>query len=424
MRSLLFVLLYGSVHAADAPGEAPIDSETETGPAVDTDAEDTDAPEVDPRFSRCPEPSELVTVRATVATIAVAAQARDLTSFQPAYDTLVDQVDCLETVVHPRDAAALHGARYLDVAAEGDQDAMALALLATSSVPGATMPEWLPVPASADIAEAKPWVRVAVPDGMHLFVDGVPARARPVDRPALVQAVGPGAEVLWTAWIGPGESLPMDAEEGAGPSEGPDPEGRALLERVTDLLAQGSYPAVVELAVPAASKYPELATSFQAAADLAVDQIERERLAPSLSSTLGGAYPSRIRRGSERRGDDRKGFLLGFDLGFPTGVRGEWKLGGTAADGVGVRVGGNMMFASAGSVYTGTETSLYMDWNLTRKWQLETQLGLFISNSGSAYPTIGAAVQYDPPSPLQVTGGLRLSNYGYVVPEASVGFLW
>ena len=196
-----------------------------------------------------------------------------------------------------------------------------------------------------------------------------------------------------------------------------------MLDRVTTLLSAGRYQEALDLAIPAAVKYPKYEAGFRAAADLAADQLRRS----NLSAADRGAYSPyapRPRRGALKRGDDRQGFLFGFELGLPTALQGEWKIGRSAVDGVGLKIGGGLRMYGASSVYTGVDTAIYMDWNLTRRWQLQTTvLGVFFDSYGSPYPNFGLAAQYDPPNPLQVTVGMRIGTYGFV-PQASVGFLW
>ncbi|MFK7931125.1 MAG: hypothetical protein AB8H79_23270 [Myxococcota bacterium] len=387
----------------------------------------------------CEAPVQLPAVRATLSQIGEAAQARDIDTFRPQYTALQAQIGCLEQVVYPADAAALHAAMYLDEALQGDRPGMAAALLAATTAVGAQAPAWLSIPEGAEIAEATPWQGVQAPEHMVLFVDGVPLSARPTDRPALYQAVGAGGDVLWTRWLDGDEALPSEFSVGgaAVPQSGGDgpngatgqppvASGQTVLEEVTDLLAQGEYTKVVEVAVPAASAYPEQAEAFRAAADLAIDQLDRQRNRPENVATYDAydPYAPRPRRGALRRGDTRAGFVLGFDAGFPSSVRGEWKIGGTAVDGVGVRIGGNVQLLSSSSASGGVDSSVYTDWTLTKRWQLETGVGIFFSDSGSPYVNVGGAVQYDPPNPFQAQLGVRVSVFGYVVPDAGVSFLW
>lgn len=372
----------------------------------------------------CTEPASLDGVRETVASVGTAAAARDVDAFRPGYTTLQAQVGCLDEILYPADAASLHAARYLHEALEGDRPAMAQSLLAATTTPGAPPPVWLTIPPGAEVADATPWSSVTVPEHTVLFVDGLPVAARPTDRPALYQGVGAGGEVLWTAWLAGDEALPEGFVVTSAPVIPGD--GQERLEQVTALLAEGEYEQVVALAVPAASAYPDLEQAFRAAADLAVDQMERTRDRPLTGANYEefDPYAPRPRRGAMRRGDDRSGFLLGFEVGAPTAVRGEWKIGGTAVDGVGVRVGGNLMFESASSTIPVLDSQVYADWNLTPKWQLETGLGLFFDPYTSPYVNVGGAVQYDPPSPFQVNVGMRVSSFGYVAPDVTVGFLW
>jgi hypothetical protein len=112
-----------------------------------------------------------------------------------------------------------------------------------------------------------------------------------------------------------------------------------------------------------------------------------------------------------------------MEIGLPVGLRGEWKIGGLALDGLGVRVGAGLLLGS-GSGYTGTDLTTYADFNLIRHYQLELVAGLFVTRGGSTYGQVGGALQWDPPSPLQINVGARIGGSGYVAPDVSIGFLW
>lgn len=395
----------------------------------------TDAPGADgaggPAEAACPEDRSLAALDAAIARVGRTAQERDVSAFRPAYATMMEQARCLDQVIAPSTAAALHAARYLDLALDGDRQGMALALLSATTVPGASTPPWLTIPEGATIAPPAPPAPVQTPPYTVLFVDGVPLSSRPVDRVAYYQALGSGGQVLWSRMLAGDEPLPdefvVQAPPEAPPAEDPAPsldEGAAVLERVTDLLAEGSYQAAIDLAIPAAAKYPQLEPGFRAAADLAADQIRRAEVDPRQASPYA-AYAPRPRRGALRRGDERKDVLLGFQVGLPTALQLEWKLGRSVVDGIGLKVGAGVMVYGLSSAYTGVDSAIYLDWNLTRRFQLHTTaLGVFFDAYGSAYVSTGAGIQYDPPNPFEATVGLRLGGPTHIVPQASVGFLW
>jgi hypothetical protein len=256
-------------------------------------------------------------------------------------------------------------------------------------------------------------------------VDGHPAVSRPIDRPAVYQIVGAGGRVIWAGYLRGDQDVP-----GINLRSPPTPEerqaARAVLDQVTALLAEGQFDEVVRQALPAAARYPDLAPAFQAAAALAVDQKQRE--AEGSWANLAGpivvaARPEpRERWGVTHRGDPRSGLLLGFDVGVPIGFRGEWKIGGRAVDGMGIRVGGGLLLGDVYG-YTGSDSSTYLDWNLTRRWQLETLVGVFVTAEEEVFGTVGVALQYDPASPVQINLGARVGG-SYIAPDISLGFLW
>lgn len=386
-------------------------------PATD----DTDVPRRADTSESCGEDRSLAPLVAALDAAGEAAEGRNIDAFRPAWKEAVARMDCLEVIATPDIAASAHAADYLELAIEGDGLSMALALGAALSVPGGRPPSWLQVPESAGTTAEPSVVGVESPPRVALFIDGLPARSRPMNHAALYQAVGAGGEVLWSRWMQGDEALPEGFDEVSAPP--PAQSGAALLQEVTGRLADGEYQTVLDIAIPAASAHPEYRDGFLAAADLAADQIRRSRLEPA---AVGGfdPYAPRPRRGSLRRGDERKDFLLGFDAGIPSSIHGEWKLGRSAVDGIGLKIGAGAMLYGGSSLLTGVDSSLYLDWNLTPKWQLQTTLlGLFVDRSGSPYLNVGGAIQYDPPSPLEITVGLRAGPYN-VVPTATVGFLW
>jgi hypothetical protein len=211
--------------------------------------------------------------------------------------------------------------------------------------------------------------------------------------------------------------------------------GDEVLARAVSALTAGDYEDALAIAIPAISAYPELAASFHAVADVAADQIERRRLfegQPAVDVEGAGEhaaaayppayYPTPQPYGYRPRDRDRVKLLWGFDAGFPSGLRLEWKIARSAVDSVGVRIGGNALLYG-GAVYAVTDSTAFLDFKLSEKWQLETTAG-FLVYYGWTYPQGGVAAQYDPPSPLHVNAGLRLSLYGSVLPDVSVGFVW
>ena len=70
----------------------------------------------------------------------------------------------------------------------------------------------------------------------------------------------------------------------------------------------------------------------------------------------------------------------------------------------------------------GTLNGVVMDWNLGKDLQLQTPAGLLFYD-GWPCGVIGAAVQYDPPTPLQINLGVHLF-ISLVFPKLSAAFLW
>jgi len=221
--------------------------------------------------------------------------------------------------------------------------------------------------------------------------------------------------------------LPAGMEMEVPPPPVPE-EAPKLLNRLMEDLAAGDYDKVVAEAVPAAARYPTMKEEFESLAAIAVDQ---KRRADEVALAREEEKPDKYffyMRPSDRwpnRQDDRKGILMGFDLGLSTGVRLEWKIGGQVVDGIGLKVGVGVGTYSGSVGLTVSALPLYIDFNIAREWQIELGLGgvLFPTGYSSVYPMAQAALQWDPSSPIQVTAGVGLHIYG-VVPEANVGFLW
>jgi hypothetical protein len=190
-------------------------------------------------------------------------------------------------------------------------------------------------------------------------------------------------------------------------------EGEIELQRVIQLLSDGQYEAVLAAAIPAMSRWPSLAPSFRAAFEVAADQLERRRLGYRESR------PTRQRRASREWREDVVDW--GFDIGLPSGLRFEWKVGGRVLDSFGFRVGGN--FVAYDGVHMISDSAVVFDVPIRGPWQLEGLVG-FIGYYGWLYPQTGAALQYDPPSPLLLNVGARVGPESSVVPELSAGFVW
>ena len=355
-------------------------------------------------------------------------------------ENLLARVDCLEEVVTFSDAMAVHSATAVKLQLDGDKDGATRALLAARALAGPTeLPTWSNQDLLLDVQEPI-WVDVVPPEQTTLFIDGVPMVKRPINRPGLYQAMGQGGKILWSAYIPGPEALPEGYQQAEGPKESDEKKAIALLSMATQLLAQRAYEQVLQIALPAISQYPDYSASFRALADIAIEQmgrnanvVERRDVTEMADVPLdrGDNLPTedvddrpRYRHRKYRHRDKRKGILVGFDIGLPTGARLEWKARGGAVDGVGIRVGGNLLaYASGGlTVLPVAESLVYVDFNLSPTWQLETGMGGFLYY-GTVYFQTGVAIQWDPPSPIQVNAGVRIGVYG-PLPDVSVGFLW
>lgn len=249
----------------------------------------------------------------------------------------------------------------------------------------------------------------------------VPAPAEPPPAPTAGEAQPAGAD--------PAASAEAPAEP-APPA--PAQSGEEVLARAVAALTEGDYDLALTIAIPAMSAWPELAPSFKAVVDVAADQNERRRQgATGVAGAAPGPYaPPGARTGTEGYGRppgygyprrNRGELLWGFDFGFPTGVRVEWKLGRRVVDSLGLRVGGN--FLLYGSVYPVTDLTFFMDWKVAEVWQIETTTGLFVYY-GWPYAQIGAAAQYDPKGPMHINAGAKIGPYGSLMPDLAVGFVW
>jgi hypothetical protein len=338
------------------------------------------------------------------------------------------QLGCVQQILLPEDAVWLHGLVAREKAAAGDIAGVTLSMLAARSVPlSGPPPAWLQAMNMA-VPNPAPWSPVSTPEGIALFVDGAPAVARPLDRPAIYQAMGPGAVVLWTKVLSGDEDLPPGFI-----LEGPPPMVEAgsvadEIAKVKDDLLDGKYDAVLQAAIVLSVKYPESAETFRSLAAIASDQAARRDAEAGIAEDV---LVSRLRDKSQRwpyRKDDRKGILVGFEVGTPSSVRLEWKIAGQVVDSIGLRVGVGAQINYIGSAdattrFTPIIEPVLVDFNVARQWQLQTSLGVsFIS--ASPRPILGLAAQWDPDSPIEVTVGASIGPYVSIAPRASVGFMW
>ncbi len=205
--------------------------------------------------------------------------------------------------------------------------------------------------------------------------------------------------------------------------------GEERLARALSALVEGDYKSAMLLATPGIALYPELASSFRAILDVAVDQSTRTDAFVTPSDTpyaTPGEYPygGRVRY-YERPPVPPKEFHVrsGLELGFPTGFRGELEFGGAGLHGLGVRAGVNGLLYGGGPLVVG-DTSVYADFAGRRggRWQTELSMGI-VWYGIYPYGQLGVAAQYDPRTPLLVNVGASVTGAGFA-PDVTVGFVW
>jgi hypothetical protein len=149
--------------------------------------------------------------------IAEQSAGRDAERFSGAAGALEVQLPCLERVLNPELAARLHRIEGLRSFVGGDRQralgafAAAQRLTPGLGFPWSVFPAAHPVPqlwdqATAVVREMEP---VALPSTALLWVDGVIVRERPTTMPAVVQLQAPDGAVFATAYVWPGDPLPV-----------------------------------------------------------------------------------------------------------------------------------------------------------------------------------------------------------------------
>jgi len=213
-------------------------------------------------------------------------------------------------------------------------------------------------------------------------------------------------------------------------SNPPTDAGRFALGIASEHLGAGRMEEAARASVEGVSTYPELEASFRAIAEVALRRNDRSIVG---DRSVGGTTPSTpiffeepkepwVAPGKKwGRPNNLARFRMGFDAGLTTGVRAELTLN-RAVDGLGLRAGGNLVVFEGQAIVVG-DVGFYMDFRLTKTWQLEPVVGMLVSY-GWLYPHTGVAVQYDPPGPFQAQLGGRLGFGPSFVPDASVGFIW
>ena len=145
----------------------------------------------------------------------------DLDGFNAHYADAMELLPCLDEVVSPPDAAAVHRMMALHAYVDGDLDGVVLAYHSASvlqpgfSLPTSVAPAGHPLRTAWDQASELPPspVEQLIYPGLTLVVDGQAGAGVPTQRPAVVQVQQSSGEVLWTAWSAPGAPLPQPIPE-------------------------------------------------------------------------------------------------------------------------------------------------------------------------------------------------------------------
>jgi hypothetical protein len=131
-----------------------------------------------------------------------------------------EAVSCLEVLVEPEDAAAIHGVTGLAAfLTEDDAGTLAAFAAALASDPSWTLPErvapegsvLVELQAEAATLGAGPELPMPNVDGFVLMVDGEPSLERPADRPCLLQVLTEDWEVIWSGVLEADDDLPPAA---------------------------------------------------------------------------------------------------------------------------------------------------------------------------------------------------------------------
>lgn len=197
----------------------------------------------------CPEAVSPARVASSLDDALVNFAVMDQEAFEKATDEAIASVACVDQVVSPELAAALHRSSGIRLIVSGDDEGARLALEASARlVPEHELSTTI-APAGGRVAlaweaarEAAPAPRVATPEGMDLRIDGTPAADRPAVGPYVLQVLGP-------------EGLIASRYVRAGwPDLGPAP--AATPEPVVEEPAPTPEPAVAALPMPAPEPVP------------------------------------------------------------------------------------------------------------------------------------------------------------------------
>jgi len=144
----------------------------------------------------------------------------DTEAFFAAHAQARADVDCLETVLEPDDAAPFHGVDALAAfLSEDDQGSLASLRSAYAAQPSFSYPGEVAPPDSplnevlqaAKDAPAAETLPLASAPGFRLVIDGETATQRPTDRPYLLQVASDDWQLIWSGLLVPGDELPHAA---------------------------------------------------------------------------------------------------------------------------------------------------------------------------------------------------------------------
>lgn len=400
-------------------------------------------------------PSCAVPLTDALARAETAALASDVWGFRAAYGEALAGARCLNAVVSAEDVARLHSFTALSAQVRGAEDEATAAFVAARAL-GAPEPAWLGAGntairvrwEAAARAEPQVWERLEIQEGTTLYVDGSQVWAHPTGQPALVQLRDAEGVIIHSDYYSPGQVLPASWAKPAPSRVGS--VGSLELERAVELLNQGDYSASLRISVPAVSKYPDLSLSFLAVSNLAMAHqqpggggLRAENvgafLTPDEAARLQAITDGAALNPMDRMTGEiqpmrlpprpRGRMLMGIEMGLPLGFRAEWKLPPPdrsslgALDSVGMRMGMGVM--APWNWYTNGALEMLgtLDWGAGMDVQVQTSMGLIYLLDWGGSLSVGSALQYDPPSPFQVSLGGHVDLNGFT-PEANIAYLW
>lgn len=141
----------------------------------------------------------------------------DVEGFRAALSTAATALPCVDGVLSPSEAAAIHRLEGVRLYTLGAQDSalrslqQARILAPLGQIEGEAIAPGTPLARLWDQAErstAPPWIPIDAPEGLRVRVDGIPTRARPATVPSVVQLTSPTGRVLWTSYVPAMATLP------------------------------------------------------------------------------------------------------------------------------------------------------------------------------------------------------------------------